>query len=236
MRKNQQAAAKVFRPPSQMNWSDEKLAQLSKEQLISLFENLKTQREEGRVSEEAAHDLARRIAERLPARALQVRRKRPHAQVQLEAQVAAQLGGLASALGERYDLSVQTAQQRSAGTKGFRAQALTERSGSARTGGSVKRGHTAIDRYIAYRVRDSLAGLAFVLFPDQPTTSGRYLVLGTDDLLEGDAPADAFAPLAEQYGWSRESRARLRMKTADSFAEAEHMYEALIARVAAPLA
>lgn len=235
MRKNPPAIAKVFRPPSQLNWSDEKLASLTKEQLVSLFENLKTQREEGRVTEEAADDLARRIAGRLPARALQVRRKRPHAQVLLEAQVAQQLGSLASTLGERYDLSVQTAQQRSAGTKGFRALALTDRDGSARTGSSVKRGQTAIDRYIAYRVGDSLAGLAFVLFPDQPNASGRYVVLGTDDVLEGDAPDDAFAPLAEQYGWSRESRARLRMKSAASFADAERMYEALIARVASRL-
>lgn len=67
MRKANQAVNKVFLPPSQMNWTDEKLAGLSKEQLMTLLENLQTQRDSGRVTAQAAEELTRLIAARLPA-------------------------------------------------------------------------------------------------------------------------------------------------------------------------
>ena len=37
---------------------------------------------------------------------------------------------------------------------------------------------------------------------------------------------------ARDYGWSRQSRERMRAQTAESFTEAQQLYEALIARVA----
>jgi hypothetical protein len=92
----------------------------------------------------------------------------------------------------------------------------------------------AIDRYISYRVRDSLATLAFLLAPDQPAESGRYVLLATDDLLQDGAPPDEF-PAAKDYGWSEACRARLRAVKAADFAEAQRLYEELIARVATPL-
>ena len=54
MRKGSQSITKVFQPPSQMSWTDEKLAALSKEQLLNLLDNLQTQRESGRVTAQAA--------------------------------------------------------------------------------------------------------------------------------------------------------------------------------------
>jgi hypothetical protein len=232
MRKSSHAAAKVFLPPTQMDWTDEKLAALSKEQLVNLFANLKIQRDTGRVSEQVAEDISRRIAERLPATVFTVRRKRPRSQVMLETRAAEELSGLATELGQRYDLSAETAQQRSAGVKGFRPHTMTGRSGEAKTGGTVKSGRTSIDRYISYRVGNTLASLAFLLIADQPNETGRYVVLATDDLLEDEAPENEFTPLAREYGWSDGSRARMRARPAANFAEAQQMYEALIARVA----
>jgi hypothetical protein len=225
----------MFVPPSQMDWTDEKLAALSTEQLVTLFENLKTQRDLGRISDAAADDLSRRITERLPTKALAVRRRRPRSQMMLEARAAQQLRVLATALSERYDLSEETARQRSAGTKGFKPLTMTDKKGDARTGSSARRGRMSIERYISYRVGDSLAGLAFLLFPDQPEESGRYVLMATDDLLDGEASANEFAPLAEQYGWNKDSRARIRAVPASDFAEAERRYEELIARVATAL-
>ena len=235
MRKSNQSIAKVFLPPSLMDWTDEKLAALSEEQLLNLYNNLKTQRESGRVHAETADDVSRRIAERLPAKALAVRHKRLHTHVLLDAKVALQLRALAFGLGERYDLSPETAKQQSLGTKGFKAQAMTDKDGDPRSSASTKEGRTAVERYLTYRVRDSLANLAFVLLPDQPNEAGRFVLMATDDLLEGDAPENEFVPLAQDFGWSEQSRTRMRALPAADFAEAERMYEALIARVAKKL-
>ncbi len=232
MRKASQAVNKVFQPPSQMHWTDEKLASLSQEQLVTLFENLQTQREAGRVSAQAAEDLARLITERLPANALRPRRKRPRSQVLLEGRVAEELSGLAASLDTRYDLSVETAKERSAGIKGFKAQSLTDKRGAARAGNSMKDGRMAIDRYLSYGVRGSQASLAFLLRADAPDESGRYVLLATDDLLEGEPPADSYPPLAKDYGWSDGAIERMRAAPAADFADARQRFEALIAQVA----
>jgi hypothetical protein len=221
--------------PSLMNWTDEKLAALDKGQLINLLDNLHTQRESGRVAAEVADDLSSRISARLPARAKTVRRKRARSQVMLEARVAQQLGSLATTLAERYDLSAETAQKLSNGIKGFRPQPMTDRRGEARTGGSVKSGRMAIDRYIAYRVRDSMASLAFLLPADAPNEAGRYVLMATDDLLDGEHESEDFAAIAREHGWSESSRSRMRAVQAANYAEAEKLYETVIARAAAKL-
>jgi hypothetical protein len=66
----------VFATRSQLVWTDEKLAGLDTVQLGNLLDNLNTQVQSGRVSEETAADLARRIESRLPARELALRKKR----------------------------------------------------------------------------------------------------------------------------------------------------------------
>lgn len=235
MRRIHRPPAPVVLPPSQMNWTDEKLATLSKEQLLNLLDNLKTQREARRVSDEAADDLERRIKARLPARALTPPRKRPRSEALLEASVAQELGDLAAALGQRYDLSVETALQLSTGIKGFKPQTMTDRRGEPRTGSTVKQGRMAIDRYISYRVRDSLASLAFRLLPNQPGAAGRYIVLATDDLFEGQGSTSDVVPPAEEYGWPDAMHTRMRAVVATNFAEAKQRYEELIARAAQKL-
>ena len=232
MRKASQAVHKVFLPPSQMNWTDEKLAALSQGQLITLFENLQTQREAGRVTAQAADDLTRLITERLPTNALVPRRRRPRSQVLLEGRVAEELAGLAAELESRFDLSPETAKQRSAGIKGFKARALTDKQGASRAASSVKDGRMAIDRYLSYGVRDSRASLAFMLFPEQPDASGHYVLLATDDLLDGEPPSEAYAPLAQGYGWSDDALDHLRVAPAANFTEASERYASLLAQVA----
>ena len=237
MSKSKSASARpVFFTPTTMDWTEERLAVLDKVQLINLLRNLQTQRGSGRVAEGTADELEARIKARLPARAIAVRRKRVRSEVLLEARVAQQLGALATELAARYDLSAETASRTSAGTKGFRPQRLTDSKGQARAGGSVKSGAAAIDRYIACRMGDSLASLAYVLLADKPQETGRYVLLGTDDLLDADTAPNDFTPVAEQHGWSAGSRTRMRAAPMPNFAEAAVRYEALIARVAAPLA
>lgn len=52
--------------PSQLVWSEERLAALDKKQLANLLDNLHTQQLAGRVSEATAQELAVRIRSRLP--------------------------------------------------------------------------------------------------------------------------------------------------------------------------
>jgi hypothetical protein len=70
------STATVFVAPSQLVWTDEKLAALDTKQLGNLLDNLKTQLASGRVSTEVAEDLEKRIESRLPARELTQRKKR----------------------------------------------------------------------------------------------------------------------------------------------------------------
>jgi hypothetical protein len=226
------AVQKAFQVPSQLDWPDEKLAGLDTAQLKNLLGNLHTMREAGRVSEAAADDIAARITARLPARALVVKRKRLRTEVQLEARVADGLGSLATSLAQRYDLSEETARQRSATTKGFRPHALTDKRGFAKAGASVKAGAMSIDRFISYRVQDSLASLAFLLRPEQPQQTGRYVLFATDDLLEEGAPLAEFMPESKDYGWSTASRERVRALPAADFADAQTRFEAMIAKIA----
>jgi hypothetical protein len=232
MARTQGAPTKLFVAPSRMDWTEEKLSALGTAELKSLLENLATQRAAGRVSEEIASDLASRITGRLPAGATSPRRKRSRALIALDARVAESLGDLALQLSQRYDLSDVTARARSADTAGFRPQAMINKHGQARAGASMKNGTMAIDRFITYRVRDSLAGLAYVLAADQPTQNGRYVLLATDDLLDSGAPIDEVMPASGEHGWSRASRERIRTQTAADFADAQRLYEELIARVA----
>jgi len=58
----------VFHTPTQMDWTDDKLAALSNDQLVTLLGNLRTQRASGRVKEDTADELAKRIYARLPTR------------------------------------------------------------------------------------------------------------------------------------------------------------------------
>ena len=61
-----QPAKPVYTPPSQLVWSEERLAALDEKQLVTLLENLQTQRESGRINSETAADVEERIKARLP--------------------------------------------------------------------------------------------------------------------------------------------------------------------------
>jgi hypothetical protein len=65
----------VFVTPTRMDWTDEKLATLSQEQLLVLLQNLDQQSAMGRIDESVAADVDRRITLLLPKRATTKRRR-----------------------------------------------------------------------------------------------------------------------------------------------------------------
>jgi hypothetical protein len=221
----------VFIPPSQIVWTDERLAALAKDQLINLLANLQTQRSSGRVSEEIAVELEVRIKGLLPARAISARVKRPRSEVMLEARTAEQLGALANDLAARYDLSPESAMSAAQGIKGFRPQPLVAAKGLARAG---TKGAAAFERFIGYRSRDSFVALAFVLLAGQAQERGSYVLIGTDDLLGAEIPDNDYTPVAEQHGWSAAARARMRAEPVATYSEGAERLETLIGRLATP--
>lgn len=65
----------VFHTPLRFDWTDEKLKALSQAELLSLLENLDRQRAIGRMSEDDAAALDRRIAGLLTGASITRRRK-----------------------------------------------------------------------------------------------------------------------------------------------------------------
>jgi hypothetical protein len=234
MSKTKNVASKpVYIPPSLIVWTDERLAALDKKQLANLLENLHVQRSSGRISDATAEDLAARIQSRLPTRAA-ARRKRPILEVRMEARAAEQLGSFAKDIERRFDLSLETARNGAKAPKGFRPRSMTDSKGQPRSGGSVKTGAAQIERYVGLRASDSFAGLAFVVLANQEPGRGYYVVLGTDDVFEGDGDS-AYAAVAEQHGWSAEARARMRARPVSGFDEGTALCETMIAKIAAPI-
>jgi hypothetical protein len=70
------AGRPTFHAPMRFDWTDEKLQTLSQEQLLSLLENLDRQRVIGRIPENTAAGIDRRIASLLTVRNSAKRRKR----------------------------------------------------------------------------------------------------------------------------------------------------------------
>jgi hypothetical protein len=160
---------------------------------------------------------------------------RPPRALTFEKRVAIELGGVALALASRYDLSLETARNLSAGAKNFKAHNLTAKNGEAKTGGAKKEGKLEIDRYISYRVGESLVSLAFIQFKDEPEENARYYVIGTDDVMtEGQRFTELLADKTG-YGWSPAFTARMNVVSFDESGLATVAYEALIAKLAPAL-
>ncbi len=214
-----------------MRWTDEELAKLSGADLRTLLENVTGRKSSARFSLSQAEDIEGRIRLRLASTKSKSRSSR-RLTPSLEQRVARELGQVAERLKAKFDLSPETAKHLSVGTKAFKAHSLTDKKGNAKTGGSIKGGRMAIDRYISYRVKDSLVSLAFLLPPGQSDDQGRFVLLATNDLLTEGEPLDAFVPTANEYGWSPAFRARMLALPFSHLDEAAVRYEALIERLA----
>lgn len=215
--------------PSRLDWSDEKLDQLSAEQLRNLQENLDLQRSLGRVTDEAALEVQARIAVRLPKQRLKARPASAREFVELDARVGKNLRELVARLGEHYHLSDGAASANAIAVIEGQPPAPGVRPKASK---SAARTLDAIERSITYRTRDALAGIAFQLRADQPHEAGRYVLVASGDLLETGVPLVDVIVAAEHHGWSPEEQASLRAQTAANFAEVQRWYEAVIGRMA----
>jgi hypothetical protein len=143
-----------------------------------------------------------------------------------------ELGGVAEALGKRFDLTAQTARKLSIGSSRFMPHSLTAKNGEAKTGGAMKEGKLAIDRYISYRLRDELISLAYILFKEEPEENGRYYLVGTEGVFTGGQKFSEVLAGKANYGWSPAFTDRMYAQPFTELAEAAAAYETLIAKLA----
>lgn len=215
-----------------MRFTDEQLERLDRLELENLRTNALRLAVDGRIDEHVANDVVVRIDARLKL----IKPKRAGGQrsagTSLERRIAEALGKIAVELNGRYDLSKETARKLSVGTKHFTPHGLTDPKGDAKTGGSMKGGRMQLDRYISYRVRESVVSLAYILFPGESEDQGFYRVFATDDMTQEGVPLSDFLPSDNEYGWETGFRDRMRMLPFLDLESAAKCYEALIARLA----
>jgi hypothetical protein len=206
-----------------VDWSDERIAALSDQDLKNLLVNAERK--------SAASVVAQCQAE-IEKRDAAKPRKAPKARTEVkefEHEMSGQLAAVGKQMAEKYDLSEETAKARSEGVKGFRSHKLLDAKGYAKLGGHQRDGTVAVDRYISYRRANGIVSLGVWLPKDAPIEHHEFHVSAPAGMIEGGEPfSDAQADVLEaDASRTREIRA---FKDLPSAAAA---FEAALAKITA---
>ena len=98
----------------------------------------------------------------------------------------------------KYDLSEETAKEKSVGVKGFKAHKLLDAKGYAKLGGMQRDGSVAVDRYISYRRGKDIVSLSVFLLKDQPVEAHEFHVIAPAAMLDGARPVAEIRPTATE--------------------------------------
>ena len=174
------------------DWSDERIAALSKQDLKNLLANAERK--------SAAEIVARCKAEMEKRDTSRPRNpSKPRTEVkELEHAMSEQLAEIGKAMAAKYDLSEETARARSVGVKGFKAHKLLDSKGYAKLGGMQRDGSVAVDRYISYRRGKDIVSLSVFLLKDQPVEAHEFHVIAPKALLDGAKPVAEIRPTATE--------------------------------------
>jgi hypothetical protein len=171
-----------------VDWSDEKIAALSKQDLKNLLANAERK--------SAAEIIARCKAE-MEKRDTSRPRKASKPRTELKAfehGMSEQLAEIGKAMAEKYDLSEETAKARSAGIKGFRSHKLLDAKGFAKLGGHQRDGTVSVDRYISYRIGNEVVTLGVWLLKDAPIEDHEFHVSAPAAMIEGGTAFSEIRP------------------------------------------
>jgi hypothetical protein len=175
-----------------VDWSDERIAALSDQDLKNLLVNAERK--------SAASVVAQCQAE-IEKRDAAKPRKAPKARTEVkefEHEMSGQLAAVGKQMAEKYDLSEETAKARSEGVKGFRSHKLLDAKGYAKLGGHQRDGTVAVDRYISYRRGNGIVSLGVWLPKDAPIEHHEFHVSAPAGMIEGGEPfSDAQAEASE---------------------------------------
>ncbi len=206
-----------------VDWSDERVAALSKQDLKNLLAN---------AERKSAADIVALCKAEMEKRDTSKPRNpsKPRTEVkELEHTMSEQLAEIGKAMAAKYDLSEETAKARSAGVKGFKAHKLLDSKGYAKLGGMQRDGSVAVDRYISYRRGKDIVSLGVFLLKDQPVETHEFHVIAPLALLDGGKPIAEIRPTATEA----------QKQTADSglaftdLPSAAAAFEAALAKIAA---
>ncbi|MFT3672796.1 hypothetical protein [Aestuariivirga sp.] len=147
----------------------------------------------------------------------------------VENELSHKLGQFGLRLLKEYDLSPETAKAKSNGTKRFVAHNLLQSDNTAKIGGLQRSGRCAIDRYISYRIRESIISLNIFQLADHDSENLHFQVFGPKELLPDGEPLTSLRPglvgepEMKRYPWG---------KRFDRFEDAQAAFEKIISHFA----
>jgi hypothetical protein len=147
----------------------------------------------------------------------------------MQSELAADIGGFATDLSRRYDLTPETAKQKSGNMPRFIPHKLTQANGTAKLGGLQRSGMCRIDRYVSYRVNDTVLSLNMFLGKGAPDNAVEFQVFGPQELFPDAASIEELRP-----GLATEKESKL-FRWGQRFArlpEAKALFEQLVSKVA----
>jgi hypothetical protein len=173
-----------------VDWSEERIAALSNQDLKNLLVN---------AERKAAADIVARCTAEMEKRDAAKPRKasKPRTEVkEFEHAMSGQLADIGKAMAEKFDLSEETAKAKSVGVKGFKSHKLLDSQGFAKLGGMQRDGSVAVDRYISYRRGTDIVSLSVFLLKDAAVDSHEFHVIAPAALLDGAKPIAEVRPTA----------------------------------------
>jgi hypothetical protein len=198
-----------------VDWSEDRIAALSKQDLKNLLVN---------AERKSAAEIVARCKAEMDKRDTSKPRKASKPRTELkefEHGMSEQLAEIGKAMAAKYDLSAETAKARSAGVKGFKAHKLLDSNGHAKLGGMQRDG--------SYRRGTDIVSIGVFLLKDQPVEAHEFHVIAPLAVLEGGKPIAEIRPTATEA----------QKQTADSglaftdLASAAAVFEAALAKIAA---
>ncbi len=198
-----------------VQWTRERIASLSDEQVILLRESAERKLNDVKIGAHGKEVLGW-CNDEIEARGLNRKATRTRASSRAsdplkirEDELATDIAKFAARLKGKFDLSAETARWLSASVPNFKTHNLTQANGSAKVGGLQRSGRCKIDRYISYRVRDRLVSLNIWLGSDGSVDQIEFQVFAPQDALPEGEPLAALRPAAKNdaemklFGWGR---------------------------------
>jgi hypothetical protein len=206
-----------------VDWSDDKIAALSDQDLKNLRAN---------AERKSVADLVAKCQAELEKRNAAKPRKTAKPRTELKEFEHAISGELAEAgkrMAAKYDLSEETAKAKSAGIKGFRSHKLLDAQGYAKLGGHQRDGTVAVDRYVSYRRGNDIVSLGVWLLKDAPIESHEFHVSAPAVMIDGGKPFSEVRP-----GISEKDLQETRlMRSFKDLPSAEAAFDAALAKITA---
>jgi hypothetical protein len=206
-----------------VDWSDERIAALSDQDLKNLLVN---------AERKAVASVVAQCQAEIEKRDAAKPRKAPKARTEVkefEHEMSGQLAAVGKQMAEKYDLSEETAKARSEGVKGFRSHKLLDAKGYAKLGGSQRDGTVAVDRYISYRRGNDVVSLGVWLLKDAPIEDHEFHVSAPVGMIEGGKSSAEVRPGISEKD-AQETRRTRAFKDLPSAAAA---FDAALAKITA---